>query len=73
MKFGFVSSGMFASGVTSVSVRTHTLLICFALVLITFGRGSELRVRVRLADGQITEEVLEADRSEEHTSELQSR
>ncbi|XP_067102417.1 out at first protein homolog [Osmerus mordax] len=52
---------MFASGVTSVSVRTHTLLICFALVLITFGRGSELRVRVRLADGQITEEVLEAD------------
>ncbi|XP_056139855.1 out at first protein homolog [Lampris incognitus] len=47
---------MFACRIYPVSVRILTLLL-----LIRPGFGSELRVRVRLSDGLITEEVLEAD------------
>lgn len=52
---------MFASRVCAASARTLTRL-CAALVLLAAaGLGSELRVRVRLSDGLVTEEVLEAD------------
>lgn len=52
---------MFASRVSAASARTLTRL-CAALVLLAaVGLGSELRVRVRLSDGLVTEEVLEAD------------
>lgn len=51
---------MFASCVSTVSVRILTSL-CALVLLITLVLGSELRVRVRLADGLVTEEVLEAD------------
>ena len=52
---------MFAGRISAASVRTLTRL-CAALVLVvSVGLGSELRVRVRLADGLVTEEVLEAD------------
>ncbi|XP_041729649.2 out at first protein homolog [Coregonus clupeaformis] len=51
---------MFGSCVPPVSARVNLFL--WALIfLTTFGYCSELKVRVRLADGQITEEVLEAD------------
>uniref|UniRef100_A0A4W5QAW4 Out at first protein homolog n=1 Tax=Hucho hucho TaxID=62062 RepID=A0A4W5QAW4_9TELE len=51
---------MFGSCVLPVSARINAFL--WALIfLTTFGLCSELKVRVRLADGQITEEVLEAD------------
>ncbi|CDQ62176.1 unnamed protein product [Oncorhynchus mykiss] len=51
---------MFGSCFPPVSARINTFL--WALIfLTTFGLCSELKVRVRLADGQITEEVLEAD------------
>lgn len=51
---------MFGSCVPPVSARINAFL--WALIfLTTFGLCSELKVRVRLADGQITEEVLEAD------------
>ncbi|XP_028825395.1 out at first protein homolog [Denticeps clupeoides] len=43
------------------------LLLLLALVP-SFGAGSELRVRVRLADGQIAEEVLEADSEKDSIS-----
>ncbi|CAL8373203.1 out at first protein homolog [Gadus morhua] len=51
---------MFASCVPPLLVRLFTTL-CALVLLITLGLGSELRVRVRLADGLITEEILEAD------------
>lgn len=51
---------MFASCISPVSVRVLTSL-CVLVLLITLVLGSELRVRVRLVDGIITEEVLEAD------------
>lgn len=35
--------------------------LCALVLLAALGLGSELRVRVRLADGLVTEEVLEAD------------
>ncbi|XP_071373951.1 out at first protein homolog [Centroberyx affinis] len=51
---------MFASCISPASVRILTSL-CALLLFVTLGLGSELRVRVRLSDGLITEEVLEAD------------
>ena len=51
---------MFASCVPPPLVRLFTTL-CALVLLVTSGLGSELRVRVRLADGLVTEEVLEAD------------
>lgn len=42
------------------SVRILTRL-CALVLLVAVGLGSELRVRVRLIDGLVTEEVLEAD------------
>lgn len=50
---------MFARLISRVSVRIHLFL--WVISLITLGFCSELKVRVRLADGQITNEVLEAD------------
>ncbi|XP_040035985.1 out at first protein homolog [Gasterosteus aculeatus] len=53
---------MFASRVSAAPVRTLTRLCALLLLLVAaLARGSELRVRVRLADGLVTEEVLEAD------------
>lgn len=36
-------------------------VLCALVLLLAAGLGSELRVRVRLSDGLVTEEVLEAD------------
>lgn len=47
---------MFASCISAAPVRILTLVL-----VVSVGLGSELRVRVRLADGLVTEEVLEAD------------
>lgn len=51
---------MFASCISAASVRILTRL-CALVLVVAVGLGSELRVRVRLADGLVTEEVLEAD------------
>ncbi|KAG5843782.1 hypothetical protein ANANG_G00154560 [Anguilla anguilla] len=51
---------MFARWLLPVSVRNNGVLVTLIL-LISFSVCSELKVRVRLADGQITEETLEAD------------
>lgn len=51
---------MFASCISAAWVRTVTRL-CALVLLVALGWGSELRVRVRLSDGLVTEEVLEAD------------
>ncbi|KAJ8388325.1 hypothetical protein AAFF_G00134790 [Aldrovandia affinis] len=51
---------MFARWILPVSVRNNRVILALIL-LISFGVCSELKVRVRLADGQITEETLEAD------------
>lgn len=53
---------MFASrvGAPPPPLRIVTRL-CALVLLAALGLGSELRVRVRLADGLVTEEVLEAD------------
>lgn len=62
LSFAFASPGMFASRVSAAPVRTLTRLCALLLLLVAaLARGSELRVRVRLADGLVTEEVLEAD------------
>lgn len=46
----------------AASVRTLARLCALLVVLVVaVGLGSELRVRVRLSDGLVTEEVLEAD------------
>ncbi|XP_062377828.1 out at first protein homolog [Sardina pilchardus] len=50
---------MFARWILRVSVRIR--LFFWVISLITLGFCSELKVRVRLPDGQITNEVLEAD------------
>uniref|UniRef100_A0A1A8BRT4 Out at first protein homolog n=1 Tax=Nothobranchius kadleci TaxID=1051664 RepID=A0A1A8BRT4_NOTKA len=53
---------MLASCIRAASVRTLVARFCCALVLVvSVGLGSELRVRVRLSDGLVAEEVLEAD------------
>lgn len=51
---------MLARWISSGSVRL-TALVCLFAVSVRLGSSSELKVRVRLADGQITDEVLEAD------------
>lgn len=51
---------MLASRIGVASVRIVTRL-CALVLLTAVGLGSELRVRVRLSDGLVTEEVLEAD------------
>ncbi|KAK9520840.1 hypothetical protein VZT92_020700 [Zoarces viviparus] len=51
---------MFASCVSAASVGILTRL-CALVLVVALGLGSELRVRVRLVDGLVTEEVLEAD------------
>lgn len=58
---------MFASCVPPRLVRLFTSL-CALVLLLTSGLGSELRVRVRLADGLITEEILEADSEKDSIS-----
>lgn len=65
----FASSGMSASCISAASVRTLTRL-CALVLVAAVGLGSELRVRVRLSDGLVTEEVLEAD-SERDTISLE--
>lgn len=60
---------MFASCLSAASVGLLTRL-CALLLLAAPGLGSELRVRVRLADGLVTDEVLEAD-SERDTISLE--
>ncbi|XP_028321563.1 out at first protein homolog [Gouania willdenowi] len=56
---------MFAScsSVASAPILTRpcALVLGVVVLLLTGGLGSELRVRVRLSDGLVTEEVLEAD------------
>lgn len=44
------------------------LLLFPVLVVCALGLGSELRVRVRLTDGLVTEEVLEADSEKDSIS-----
>ncbi|XP_059370442.1 out at first protein homolog [Carassius carassius] len=51
---------MFARWISPGSGRL-TLLLWLLTGAVTFGSASELKVRVRLADGQITDELLEAD------------
>ncbi|XP_016300764.1 out at first protein homolog [Sinocyclocheilus anshuiensis] len=51
---------MFARWISPGSVRL-TVLLWLLTVSVTLGSASELKVRVRLADGQITDELLEAD------------
>lgn len=67
--FSFAPSGMFASCISAASVRILTRL-CALVLVVAVGLGSELRVRVRLSDGLVTEEVLEAD-SEKDTISLE--
>lgn len=51
---------MFARWISPGSVR-FTVWLWLLTVSVTLGFASELKVRVRLADGQITDELLEAD------------
>ncbi|PWA20392.1 hypothetical protein CCH79_00003810 [Gambusia affinis] len=51
---------MFAGCTSAPSVRTLARL-CTLVLMVAVGLGSELRVRVRLSDGLVTEEILEAD------------
>lgn len=51
---------MFASCASAASARIVARL-CALVLVVAAGLGSELRVRVRLSDGLVTEEVLEAD------------
>lgn len=51
---------MLASRSAAACARTLARLCALALI-VAAGLGSELRVRVRLSDGHLTEEVLEAD------------
>ena len=49
---------MFASCIRAAPALTR---LCALVLAVAAGFGSELRVRVRLTDGLVTEEVLEAD------------
>lgn len=51
---------MFASCASAASARI-VVRLCALVLVVAAGLGSELRVRVRLSDGLVTEEVLEAD------------
>ncbi|KAM8903850.1 out at first protein homolog [Spinachia spinachia] len=55
LAFTFACPGMFAGRVPAASA------LCALVLVVALALGSELRVRVRLADGLVTEEVLEAD------------
>ncbi|KAF0021458.1 hypothetical protein F2P81_026289 [Scophthalmus maximus] len=52
---------MFASRGSSAAPVRILARLCALVLVVAAGLGSELRVRVRLADGLVTEEVLEAD------------
>lgn len=52
---------MLARWISSGSVRLTVFVVWLLAVSVSLGSSSELKVRVRLADGQITDEVLEAD------------
>lgn len=52
---------MFASCASAASARIVARLCALLVLVVAAGFGSELRVRVRLSDGLVTEEVLEAD------------
>lgn len=65
--FSFASLGMFASCISAAPVRILTRL-CALVLVVAVGLGSELRVRVRLSDGLVTEEVLEADSEKDSIS-----
>lgn len=67
--FSFASSGMVASCVSAASDRI-VVRFCTLVLVVAAGLGSELRVQVRLSDGLVTEEVLEAD-SERDTISLE--
>lgn len=60
VRFSFASLGMFAGCTSAPSVRTLARL-CALVLMVAVGLGSELRVRVRLSDGLVAEEILEAD------------
>ncbi|XP_068173913.1 out at first protein homolog [Antennarius striatus] len=60
---------MFATCISATSVGVLTRL-CALVLVVAVGLGSELRVRVRLSDGLVTDEVLEAD-SERNTISLE--
>lgn len=64
----FASSGMFASCVSAASSARILTRLCALVLVVALGLGSELRVRVRLADGLVTEEVLEADNERDSIS-----
>ena len=53
--------------ITAASGRILSRL-CALVLLVALGLGSELRVRVRLSDGLVTEEVLEADNEKDSIS-----
>lgn len=55
------SSGMFARWIWPGSVRLTLVVFLLTVLSVVRGSASELKVRVRLADGQITDELLEAD------------
>lgn len=65
--FSFASLGMFASYISATSARILTHL-CALVLVVAVGLCSELRVRVRLSDGLVTEEVLEADSEKDSIS-----
>lgn len=58
---------MFASCVSAASVQILTRF-CALVLVVSVGLASDLRVRVRLADGLVTEEVLEADSEKDSIS-----
>lgn len=58
---------MFARWLSPGSVRL-TVLVWLLTLSVTLGSASELKVRVRLADGQITDELLEADSEKDSIS-----
>lgn len=68
VSFGlFFVVGMFAVWILSSSERISRVLAALVLLVLA-GQCSELKVRVRLSDGQITEESLEADSERDYIS-----
>lgn len=68
VSFGlFFVVGMFAVRILSSSERISRVLAALVLLVLA-GQCSELKVRVRLSDGQITEESLEADSERDYIS-----
>lgn len=58
---------MFASCISAAPGRLLTRF-CALVLLVAVGLAAELRVRVRLSDGLVTEEVLEADSEKDSIS-----